>query len=298
MAQYKQRQNRFRNERGFEPDEELSAILTKLWELDENKCYPGDDFNIDLQRYVTNARECVDDSRDSRYPLFEFLDEDRVFARETYQTFRALLDNYEMQCGVQEEVTFEEKTENRAFINAIMETEVMKECHRYLVEKGKAPAEVDKFKCQLYNLWFMLIRRTKGDRDFDSSSFEHVFVGECRNDEFIGLHNWIQIYLQEKAGKIDYHGYFRRETIKDDEFPRLMAIQFTVTGCDGGEKEKPMCSTFLGTSPEFEIAAYTLCFFTKQGVTDVQLGEYEVEVATMPLGPKNIGTAYISAARM
>lgn len=36
-----------------------------------------------------------------------------------------------MECGVQEKVTWEEKTENRAFINAIMETEVMKECHRY-----------------------------------------------------------------------------------------------------------------------------------------------------------------------
>ena len=50
-------------------------------------------------------------------------------------------------------------------------------------------------------------------RDFDSSSFEHVFVGEGREDEFIGLHNWIQFYLQEKAGNIDYHGYFRRETV-------------------------------------------------------------------------------------
>ena len=50
-------------------------------------------------------------------------------------------------------------------------------------------------------------------RDFDSSSFEHVFVGEYRDDSFIGLHNWVQIYLQEKAGKLDYHGYFRRETV-------------------------------------------------------------------------------------
>jgi len=28
------------------------------------------------------------------------------------------------------------------------------------------------------------------------------------------------------------------------------------------------------------------------------LGEYEVEVATMGLGPKHIGTAYIAAAKM
>ena len=46
--------------------------------------------------------------------------------------FRALLDNYEMECGVAEQVTYEEKTENRAFINAIIETDVMKECHRFV----------------------------------------------------------------------------------------------------------------------------------------------------------------------
>jgi len=35
---------------------------------------------------VTNARECVDDSRDSKYNLFEFLDEETVFGRETYKS--------------------------------------------------------------------------------------------------------------------------------------------------------------------------------------------------------------------
>lgn len=41
-----------------------------------------------------------------------------------------------------------------------------------------------------------------------------MFVGEGREDAFIGLHNWIQFYLQEKTGNIDYHGYFRRETVR------------------------------------------------------------------------------------
>jgi poly(U)-specific endoribonuclease len=35
-----------------------------------------------------------------------------------------------------------------------------------------------------------------------------VFVGETRGDsEVIGFHNWIQFYLQEKAGHVDYQGY-------------------------------------------------------------------------------------------
>ncbi len=50
-------------------------------------------------------------------------------------------------------------------------------------------------------------------RDFDSSGFEHVFVGETRGRDVIGFHNWIQFYLQEKKGNIDYRGYFRRGTV-------------------------------------------------------------------------------------
>ena len=81
-----------------------------------------------------------------------------------FSAFRALLDNYELECGEAEVVTWEEKKENRDFIDSIMETDVMKEAHSYLVEKGLAPAAVNDFKCKLYNLWFRLIRRTKGDR--------------------------------------------------------------------------------------------------------------------------------------
>lgn len=46
-------------------------------------------------------------------------------------------------------------------------------------------------------------------RKLDSSGFEHVFVGETRNKaEVIGFHNWIQFYLQEKRGFVDYKGFF------------------------------------------------------------------------------------------
>lgn len=42
----------------------------------------------------------------------------------------------------------------------------------------------------------------------DSSGFEHVFVGETRGGRtVIGFHNWIQLYLQEKLGHVDYKGY-------------------------------------------------------------------------------------------
>ena len=33
----------------FCADEELSEVLSKLWDLDDNKCYPGVEYEIDLQ---------------------------------------------------------------------------------------------------------------------------------------------------------------------------------------------------------------------------------------------------------
>lgn len=45
----------------------------------------------------------------------------------------------------------------------------------------------------------------------DSCGFEHVFVGETKyGQEIMGLHNWVQFYLQEKHGNIDYKGYKAR----------------------------------------------------------------------------------------
>lgn len=84
----------------------------------------------------------------------------------------------------------------------------MKTAHKYLVSKGKSPGDLGAFKRQLYDLWFKLYRRSRESRVLDSSGFEHVFVGETRGKkEVIGFHNWIQFYLQEKAGNVDYQGY-------------------------------------------------------------------------------------------
>ncbi|KAK3604497.1 hypothetical protein CHS0354_001177 [Potamilus streckersoni] len=290
MARYQQQSCKSE----FKPDLELSEILTKLWELDNNKCFPGKDYEIDVQGYVCNASQMVQDR--AKKPLFSWLNEEDVFQKKTFKTFRNLLDNYELECGVAENVTEQEKKENRDFIDAIMETSVMHEAHQYLVRKRLAPKDVIEFKRLLYKTWFTLFRRTKGDRDFDSSSFEHVFVGEAKESEFIGLHNWIQLYLQEKCGNIDYHGFFRRGSVlKEDSVPRLLAIQFDWKE----EKGKPISSVFLGTSPEFEIAMYTICFLTgKTGTTNCQIGEYEVEIGCKPIGKDIIGTAYVSAARI
>ncbi|ELU02840.1 hypothetical protein CAPTEDRAFT_76337, partial [Capitella teleta] len=277
-------------------NEEMSEICTKLWFMDENYCVAGEDYEIDLQGKTSPLKITSVDR--AKHNLFAYFDEDRVFSRPTYKAFRALLDNYEAETGNAEVVTQEEFSENVKFINLIMETAVMKEVHQFLVDHDKAPAELDDFKRLLYKIWFKLYRRSRNDRlenskrDLDSSGFEHVFVGETRDHDVTGFHNWLQFYLQEKKGNIDYKGYFRRGTVSTHKFhkfyPKLITLQFVWNKMNG----KPIGSSFIGTSPEFEIGLYTLIFLMDIGErVMVNMADYEVELTVFRLG-KGIGSAF------
>ena len=276
----------------FEPDEELSAIISRLWDSDENRFYPGDDYEIDLQGFTKPWKEGSEDW--APHPLFSWVNEDSL-QRQTYKTFIALLDNYESETGREEIVTEQEREENWAFLDAIMETTVMQKAHAYLVEKGLSPEDVGDFKEQLDDIWFKLYKRSRGSREFDSSAFEHVFVGESRGqNSVLGMHNWIQFYLQEKRGNVDYKGYLRRGTPRDD-IPRLLSIQFTWK-----DDVKPVGSTFVGVSPEFEFAMYTVSFLYRGPEDDdniqVSIGEdYQLEIVVHRFHRNTkLGTAYPS----
>ena len=276
---------------GGDPEAEvnpvLSQLFTRLWDLDANRCKPDVDYCLDLQGYVTTTNLACKD-RASR-SLFATLDEERVFSRPTYRTFRALLDNYESDAGRAEVVTAAEEAENRAFIDAVVETaEVMKEAQRFLVEQRKAPADVRQFKRMLYDLWFRLYHRLREDGSKNSSGFEHVFVGETRGSQVTGFHNWIQFYLQERRGNIDYRGYFRRGTTEEmEKSPRIVTLQFTWKGDCG----KPIGSSFIGTSPEFEVAMYTVTHLMRCQKVVVNIKKYVVELTCHPHG-NGIGTAF------
>ena len=43
--------------------------------------------------------------------------------------------------------------------------------------------------------------------NFIFSGFEHVFIGEIKNGEVSGFHDWINFYQQEKTNAINYLGY-------------------------------------------------------------------------------------------
>ncbi|XP_061106330.1 uridylate-specific endoribonuclease B isoform X1 [Conger conger] len=221
-------------------------------------------------------------------PLFTFVDEN-IFKKETFLAFISLLDNYESDTGEPEVVTPEEIAENHKFLDAIIQSPTMKLAHKYLAEKQLSPKDTNGFKQQLYRIWFELYARRGSSRP-DSSGFEHVFVGETRGGRtVIGFHNWIQLYLQEKLGHIDYKGYsVNAHSPQPDAEKHILALQFSWKN-----GIKPKGSIFIGVSPEFEFALYTLCFLTSPNErVKVSFSLYEVEIVCHHYNQKHIGTTY------
>lgn len=206
----------------------------------------------------------------------------------TYKAFVALLDNYESDVSKPEEVTPEEVQENWHFIDLVVETAVMQEAYQFLVRNNKISPDFKSFKAKLYDIWFRMYKRLYGDRAVNSCGFEHVFVGESRDHQVSGFHNWVQFYLQEKRGHIDYRGYFRRGTTEEfEKSPRIMTLQFLWNKSTA----KPIGSSFIGTSPEFEMALYTIMCLMNQEGTIVKIKKYDVEIVCHKHG-QGVGTAF------
>ncbi|TYI52373.1 hypothetical protein E1A91_D12G243500v1 [Gossypium mustelinum] len=269
-------------------EEELADFLqacNRLWQLDLNRLEPGKDYQIDCGegKKVFQKEDMAEGS------LFCYVDEDIFRTKPTFARFCSLLDNYNPNAGCKEVVTSEEKQEQAAFIEEISRTAPIKYLHKYLSRKGIVSENYQDFKRMLTSLWFDLYGR--GGTSGSSSAFEHVFVGEIKQhceQEVSGFHNWLQFYLEEAKGCVDYHGYIlpRRRGETPDSETQLLTVQFEWNGV-----LKSVSSTLVGVSPEFEIALYTLCFFVGGEDNYVQLGPYSVNIKCYRFGNK-IGSVF------
>jgi poly(U)-specific endoribonuclease len=245
--------------------EDIAKACARLWDFDFNRLTPYKEYELDLQGGANPYK--VGDAAER--PLFKRVDES-IFQRPTYARFLALLDNYISAVGVAEVVDDNEIYENKAFIQSCLETPVMLYTHKYLVAKGKASEDLDKFASELYVLWFQLYTRVVEN---DSSGFEHVFVGEVKAGEggTMGMHNWIQLWNEEKNQRLDYKGYIKPKKQNawhdDPNLHQLIPVQFS-----WNSNLKPASTSFFGTSPEFELAIYTLCFLAGQETNLCKLG--------------------------
>ena len=269
-------------------DASIEKAIQYLWDLDANRLIPDRDYSINVQK----GKKPYYKGDHASDPLFTHVERE-VFRRPTYSTFIKLLDNYSHQVGVDEVVTHEEVMENKHFINAIMETAPMQYCHKYCVANiPDIPTSKSGFKQLLHTIWFQLYRRTRENKD--SSGFEHVFLGEIKNGQVTGFHNWIQFYLEEQKGNLDYFGYIKprsRTDARTDDDDHLLTLQFKWYGV-----MKKLGSMFVGVSPEFEMALYTLCFLmgkeTYQFCLSTGEEAFEMKIKCFTMAKNKIGTSY------
>ena len=274
---------------------DISKAANKLWDLDINRVIPEKDYILDLQQ----GKSLWEEGDMCTNPLFSFVDES-VFERPTYKSFRQLLDNYNCNTGISENITDEEKKEIDIFLHHCGETAVFKYLHQYLRIQGKTnAASMSDFLKIVKKLWFDLYSRHGRN---DSSGFEHVFIGEINGDEVSGFHNWIQLYNEEKKNKFNYKGFIkppRKSKDTNGNSPSASKAQLINIGFEWMGKQKKISSSFIGVSPEFEIALYTMIFkmneTEKKIEVPLQISCYAVQITcfTWNQGPTTyIGTSF------
>lgn len=277
----------------FNLDVPLSEAVQELWNLDVNRLTADVDYKVNVQ----GGKKPYWKEDEAEDPLFTYVDRASL-RRPTYKTFMDLLNNYKAQTGQAEHVSNAEKKENWDFLNAIMQTAPMQFCHKYLHKKvpDKVPSGQQEFKRLLYKIWFDLYTRTSGGPR-DSSGFEHVFVGEVKNGKISGFHNWVQLYMEEQKGDLDYRGYIKprgRSEAYTDSNDHVLTLQFSWHGV-----EKSVGTSFIGVSPEFEMAVYSMCFLLGEEENEVNLNtgtdEFVLNIKCYTYSRDKIGTAFPEA---
>lgn len=225
---------------------DISCLANQLWDNDINRVQVWE-YEINHQGQTTTSST----SDQAAQSLFTYLQEENVFLKPTYSTFLALLDNYTPSTSVTESQDAAEWVEIDAFLDAILATDVMNHLYNFLVEHGHV-TDATSYREVIKELWFNLYARSSSG-PINSSGFEHVLVGEISSSKVSGFHNWIQFYLEEKKGAINYQGWVSRSQPLN-----IVAARFTWNGLS-----KAKGSFFVGVSPEFDIAIYTACALTR-----------------------------------
>lgn len=267
---------------------DIAKALAKLWQLDDGaRLEAGREIQLNVQAAVA-VHNAADKSGEH---FFKSVDT-AAFLSPTIRAFTELLDNFNSATTVAEFMSANEKEETWHFLHVACNTVPM----RYAFEWCKAnggPANEVAWKLALFNLWFGTFSRGAGVAS--SSAFEHVFVGEVKNNEVTGFHNWLQFYYQEKAGHVDYRGYVvphRRgqPTAKATGKEPVLSLKFAWAG-----EVKPVSTFLIGTTPEFELALYTMAFYSKKDAICADFAGFDVDIITHRFNTRDgdrLGSAY------
>ncbi|KAL6732727.1 hypothetical protein Aduo_003456 [Ancylostoma duodenale] len=267
-------------------DTELLQMSKKLRKSDDNKAHPW--------QITINYQGQAKDTQDNAPKEFFTKVDNNLLERPSFSQFIAMMDNFNRKTGsIEPRVPPEqEKREISTFLTTILASRPWQTLYSFLNRKGHPYAKNPSiFRNWIEQLWFTHYSRSKGKAD--SSAFEHVFMGEEKNQEVSGLHNWVRFYMLERnrTEDLDYKGYIiQRGNV-------MAAVRFTWQGA-----LKRTGSLLIGTSPEYDMALYTLCFLSRRGkeLCQVELDGCPLSVTSYEMVQNNkiyIGTVFPTAGK-
>ncbi|XP_017002381.2 endoribonuclease Arlr [Drosophila takahashii] len=261
-------------------DDEIRQLTEQLYTKETTNNQFGN-----VQVNLQGRTRSIDSADEAPNPLLSV--DAKALESPTIAKMRLLFNNYEHDTLVNEHVTPNERKEENDFLDAVMATPVMRQAMQFLQQKGVVGPDPKTHRDLVKELWFTQYSRGQGK--IGSSGFEHVFVHEVKDGTIIGFHNWVYIGDEEKDGRFDYKGYMKEQDIGTKG--KILKIRFSHQGLN-----KPVNTVFVGTSPELELALYTVCFQLRPDRTcPVSLGNSKFGIITYSWryrGKNLIGSAY------
>ncbi|XP_043679691.1 poly(U)-specific endoribonuclease homolog [Vespula pensylvanica] len=194
--------------------------------------------------------------------------EPEVYNILTIKVIRMLYDNYERNSSKKENRTFEKRMEENLFLDTILNTNVMHTAMKWLSSRGFIDPDDFERKDILRHIWFTQFSGT-------SSGFERVFASEIYGDtDILGVQDWIYFDHEESSKNINYMGYVDKMDLGNKA--SLVKLNLKMNGII-----RPNVTIFVGTTPELEMALYTICFYARpNNLCPVSLGNTTFNIYT------------------
>jgi len=248
------------------------------------------------QNYLLNDRLVVDPTTPANlFRLVQQQDPDPLEKSLPFSTFKELMENWSPhQDESQAHKTYKKKKNN--FVGKIARANTpMEEAFKYLKGKGLLPSDVtdvEKFREPLKEMWF---------NNVNNMGFQYTFVGlKTGESTYEGFNNWYQFYLQQNDEKITNVVWPQNKFKPGTEPPFVSDFKFDWYGRTNrivinNNFYEQSSKMFVGTSPAFDIALFTVCFMElKDKECQCNIGRTTITVKTYPVtgAPNQIYKAY------
>ncbi|CAL8089253.1 unnamed protein product [Calicophoron daubneyi] len=138
------------------------------------------------------------------------------------------------------------------FLSGLYATSLFGEVYERLYARGVFGGQLSDFQAIFRRVWFgeYTWDQMNPDNSPRTCGFQHVYIGEMRNNIVKGLHHWVRYYILEKSGRL-----VTQAVLKKHPELHIASLEFSVDNC-----VKPYGTIFFGIPIHFEIMIFFCAF--------------------------------------